>query len=125
MMAVDLRPWTLVHGASWLAGDGEVMPVPGFHEDWIRAHAELVEGAANVCEVVLRKGWISVTVYDGGYVELLVTDRSDPAVMARVERLLGSNRGAWTRALVMSMGEEGYWLYRPGDMDGSGSLTSS
>ncbi len=122
MTATDIRPWSLIHGASWLTEDGTVWAVPGFHEDWIREHAGLLDGAANVCEVVLGKRWISVTCYDEGYVELLVPDRADPSVMARVERLLTANRPAWSSVLVMSMCEEGYSLCKASDLGPDGKL---
>lgn len=119
----NLAAYSLIHGASWLAEDGTVYCVPGFHEEWIRTHADLVPGCSNVCEVVLRKGWISVAVFSEGYVELLVPNRRDPEVIARVERLLGANRGGWERVLVMSMDEEGYVTIRPADFPPEGRLS--
>jgi hypothetical protein len=117
-----LPPWSLVHGASWLTDSGEVLIVPGFHEEWIESHRELVGGCANVCEVVLRKSWISVAVYSEGYVELLAPRRGDADILARIERLLGSNPGKWRNVLVMFMDEEGYESLRPGDFGPDGKL---
>lgn len=114
----------LLHGASWLTGDEELIPVRGFHEDWIGAHRDLVGEAKNVCDVVLRLGWISVSVFSEGYVELLVPNRRDPVLRARIERLLRGNRGRWRRVLVMSMDEEGYASLRPEDLEEPGRLAA-
>jgi hypothetical protein len=116
------EPWTLIHGASWLTLEGQVFVVPGFHEEWIRDHPELVGGCRSVSEVVLRKSWISMAVYSEGYVELLVPRRGDAEVRRRVETLLARNRGLWKRVLVMSMDEEGYSTILPGDLDSQGRL---
>jgi hypothetical protein len=116
------QPWSLVHGASWLTAEGEVLVVPGFHEDWIQAHQDLVAGCRNVCEIVLRKSWISVAVFSEGYVELLAPSRRDPAVLDRIERLLGGNRGRWRQVLLMFMDEEGYEAIHPEDLDAEGRL---
>lgn len=107
----------LLRGASWLTDAGEVIPVPGFHEDWIRSHADLVGDCRNVCDVVLRRGWISVASFSEGYVELFVPDRRDAAVRDRVGRLLRGAAGRWSTALVMSMDEEGYVLLKPEDLE--------
>ena len=69
------EPFSLIHGASWLTPDGAVIPIPGFHEEWLREHEDLAEGARNACELVLRKRWVSVALFDGGYLELMVHDR--------------------------------------------------
>ena len=101
-------PFSLLHGASWLLPSGEVMAVPGFHEEWIAAHEELSGGARNVCELVLRKRWISVALFSEGYLELMVPDRRSEDVRHMLWELLSRNAGAWSKALVMSMDEEGY-----------------
>lgn len=121
----SLPPYSLPHGASWLDRDGSVYPIRGFHEAWLRENPELAEGCANVCEVVLRKGWISVSVFSEGYVELLVPNRRDPEVLARIGLLLGKNRRAWKKALVMSMDEEGYAMLGPEAVDEEGRFSES
>lgn len=115
-------PWSLVHGASWLTEGGGILVVPGFHEEWIAAHRDLVGDCANVCEVVLRRCWISVAVYSEGYVELLASRRCDRDIVGRIERLLAGNAGAWRNVLVMFMDEEGYESIKPGDFGPDGRL---
>jgi len=117
-------PWSLVHGASWLTEGGEILVVPGFHEEWIASHRDLVGDCANVCEVVLRKCWISVAVYSEGYVELLASRRCHPDIVGRIERLLAGNPGAWRNVLVMFMDEEGYESIRPGDFGPDGRIVA-
>ncbi len=119
---VRLPPYTLAHGASWLTREGDILVVPGFHEEWLREHADLTEGSRNVCELVLRKRWISVALFDGGYLELMVPDRDSPEVLAMLGELLRRNAGLWSQALVMSMDEEGYAILKPGDVADESAL---
>jgi hypothetical protein len=105
----------LLHGASWLTPEGEVYPIPGFHEEWLREHEDMAQGARNACELVLRKRWISVSLFDGGYLELMVADRHSEDVRRPLFALLSHNPSLWSKALVMSMDEEGYAMLEPGD----------
>ena len=114
--------WTLVAGASWLDEEGRGFPVRGFHEEWIAAHPELTGRFHNVCEVVLARRWISVTLYGGGYLELMVSDRHDPEVRARILRLLGPSRAEWEKALVIAMDEEGYEMLERSDLEDASAL---
>jgi hypothetical protein len=107
----------LLHGASWLLPSGEVLVVPGFHEEWIAEHEELAAGARNVCELVLRRRWVSVALFSEGYLELMVPDRRSKDVRRMIWELLSRNAGRWSRALVMSMDEEGYAMIVPGDLE--------
>jgi hypothetical protein len=121
----SLPPYSLPHGASWLDTDGSVYPISGFHEAWLRENPALAGDCRNVCEVVLKKGWISVSVFSEGYVELLVPNRRDPKVQSRIGLLLGKNRGAWKKALIMSMDEEGYSMLTPEAVDDAGHFLES
>lgn len=114
--------FALIHGASWLTPDGEVLPIPGFHEEWLRDHEELSEGARNVCELILRKRWISVSLFAGGYLELMVPDRHSEDVRRSLLELLSRNAALWTKALVMSMDEEGYAMLEGEDAVDAESL---
>ncbi len=118
-------PFVLAHGASWLLPSGEVLVVPGFHEEWLAEHADLADGARNVCELVLRKRWISVALFGGGYLELMVPDRRSGEVRLMLWELLSRNAGAWSKALVMSMDEEGYVLLEPADASDPRALAAS
>lgn len=112
---MSAAPYALIYGASWLGPAGEVIPIPGFHEEWLREHEDVAEGARNVSELILRKRWISVTLFAGGYLELMVPDRHSKDVRRAIFELLSHNAASWTKALVMSMDEEGYAMLEPCD----------
>ncbi len=117
--------FALLHGASWLTPDGEVHAVPGFHEEWLRRHEDIAEGARNVCELVLNKRWISVSLFDGGYLELMVPDRSSADIKAALLELLSRNSSSWKKALVMSMDEEGYVMLERSDAADAAALDAA
>ena len=114
----------LLYGASWLSPEGEVYPIAGFHQEWLDEHEDLAEGSRNVCELVLRKRWISVSLFAEGYLELMVADRHSPDVVRALFRLLSLNAGLWTKALVMSMDEEGYTMLEPRDLEDEAMFAS-
>jgi hypothetical protein len=116
-------PFSLVYGASWLLPSGEVLLVPGFHEEWLAAHPGLARGARNVCELILRERWISVALFGGGYLELMVPDRRSPEVRRMIWELLSRNAGSWSKVLVMSMDEEGYALLGSDDASDEAGLS--
>jgi hypothetical protein len=117
--------YELVHGASWLTPEGEVHVVPGFHEEWLREHEALAGGARNVCELVLSKRWISIALFEGGYLELMVPDRRSADVRTALRELLSRNASAWTKVLVMSMDEESYAMLSPPDAADEASLEAA
>lgn len=108
-------PWAWIRGAVWLLPGGSQILVPSFHDEWIRGHQDLVPGCANVCDVVLRKGWLSVVSYSQGYVEIMIDSRSrEDSVKLCVEHLR-KNLDEWRDALVMTMDAEGYIKLVPED----------
>ncbi|HSV56598.1 MAG TPA: hypothetical protein VLH39_05755 [Magnetospirillaceae bacterium] len=92
-----------------------MLPIPGFHDAWIRNHQDLVPGCANVCDVVIRRRWISVSVFSEGYVEIMVPSRVDSETLERCREFLARAVGKWTHALLMTMDEEGYVSLEPAD----------
>lgn len=110
----------LLAGASWVTREGEVLPVPGFHEAWIEAHRDLVGEATNVCEVILAKGWLSVALFGGGYVEVMIPSREDEGARALLFGLLSGRD--WKKALVIAMDGEGYAMLAPEDLADAASL---
>lgn len=121
----EVSPWTLIAGASWIELDGRVHRVPGFHEAWLAEHPELAKGARNVCELVLASRWISATLFGDGYLELMVHDRHDADLRARLFRLLSGAAGRWNKALVISMDEEGYVMLEARDAADEGLLAEA
>jgi hypothetical protein len=117
--------FSLAHGASWLTPDGDVYPVPGFHEEWLREHEDISNGARNVCEFILRTRWISVALFEGGYLELMVPDRRSADVKKLIYEFLSRNASVWAKALVMSMDEEGYAMLTPSDVTDVGAFEAA
>ncbi len=124
-MSSRIAPYALLHGASWLTLEGEILPVPGFHEEWLREHEDLAQGARNACELILRRRWLSLSLFDDGYLEVMVPDRSSGEVLRSVFELLSRNAGHWSKALVMSMDEEGYAMLSPADAADVASLAAA
>jgi len=104
-------------GAIWILPGGEILEIPGFHDDWIQKHQDLVPECANVCDVVLRMRWVSAVTYAKKYVELLIPSRSDKAAIETVISYLGLNLEHWDSALVMTMDEEGYFKVTAAEFD--------
>lgn len=115
-MPTSLAPYTLIHGASWLLPDGSIHIVKGFHEEWIQEHQDLAGDCANVCELVLKKGWISVAVFSGGYVELMIDDAAKGATLGLAREFLARNEGEWSSCLVMTLIGDGYAQVKPADI---------
>ncbi len=100
------------------------MIVPSFHDEWIRQHQDLVPGCANVCDVVLSKGWLSVVSYSQGYVEIMIDSRTNAESVSLCVEHLRRNLDEWRDALVMTMDAEGYIKLGPEDFIDSGTPES-
>jgi hypothetical protein len=104
-----------VSGAAWLLPDGTMEIVPGFHDEWIEKHQDMVPGCGNVVDVVMRLGWVSVVSYSQGYIEFIIRSRSDAESVRLCVEHLSRNQGKWRNALVMTLDEEGYVKLVPKD----------
>ncbi|MBU0934937.1 MAG: hypothetical protein KKI09_06360 [Spirochaetes bacterium] len=110
-------PFSWTAGAIWLLPDGTVIKIPGFHDEWIQANQELVPGCTNVCDVVIRKSWLSIVTYSEKYVEIMLPGREPAEFMERMLHYLGLNLQHWDNALVMTMEEEGYFKIENRDFE--------
>jgi len=110
-----LAPFEWARGAAWLFPDGSLAIVPGFHDEWIASHQEEAPGCANVADVVIRLGWLSVVSYSQGYVEFMIRSKADERSVHLCAEHLRRNLGKWENALVMTMDEEGYIKLTPAD----------
>jgi hypothetical protein len=111
-------PFRWVKGAAWLFPDGSLDIVPGFHDEWIAANQERAPGCANVADVVIKLGWLSVVSYSQGYVEFMIRSKTDSRSVELCAEHLRRNRADWQNALVMTMDEEGYIKLTPADFSG-------
>jgi hypothetical protein len=107
-MECRTEPFGFYHGACWMKLDGTMYIVPGFHDEWIQDHPELVGTDRTVSEMVVNKRWISVVVYSEGYVEFCIKDRKDCEVLSTLFDFLIKNKDKWINALIMPMEEEGF-----------------
>jgi hypothetical protein len=118
-------PYALLRGASWLSLDGDVVPVPSFHEKWIAEHPVESEGARNACELILKKRWISVVLFDKGYLELILPAIGAEDVRRTLFEFLSRNAPSWAKATIMSLDRPGYSLLVPADAASEESLAAA
>ena len=114
-------PFSWVKGAAWLFPDGTLDIVPGFHDEWITANQDLAPDCANVADVVIKLGWLSVVSYSQGYVEFMIRSKTDSRSVELCAEHLRRNLTDWQNALVMTMDEEGYIKLTPADFSGGTS----
>lgn len=117
--------YTLRRGASWLSMKGEVIPVPSFHEKWLADHPAEAEGARDVAELIRKKRWISVILFDEGYLELIVPERDAKDIRRTLFELLSRNALSWSKATVMAIDGLGYSLLGPSDVADEASLAAA
>jgi hypothetical protein len=98
----------LHNGATWMDLEGNIYVVPGFHDEWIQSHPELVGNVRSVPELIMNLRWISIVVYSKGYIELCINDVNDEEVVSLVYALLQKNIDNWSSVLIMPMVEEGF-----------------
>lgn len=117
-MATEARieAYSLLHGASWLSPEGQVVPVPSFHEKWLAQHPELSEGAESVFDFIRKKRWISVILMEKGSLELIISEIGAADIRLAIFTFLVQNRGLWTRATLMALDRDGYSLLFPSDI---------
>jgi hypothetical protein len=105
---METEPFSIYIGASWMDLDGMVYIVPGFHDEWIQSHPELVGSSKTVSDLISKKRWVSIVVYSGGYIEICINDINDTEVILLIHRFLSKNKGKWNTALIMPMVIEGF-----------------
>jgi len=97
--------YKLYEGASWMAPDGTVYPVPGFHVEWIKEHRELVDNCSTVAEVIQELEWISIVVFSKGYVEFHIKDYRINNISENLKTFLKLNIDLWDSVLIMTLSE--------------------
>lgn len=94
------NPFEISVGAWWVVPDGRTIAVPSFHESWLAAHPAIAGGALHTMDFVQKSGWLSVTQYSDGMLEVISRDILDPRQREALHRLLEVNKDAITKLVV-------------------------
>lgn len=113
----SLFPFAWTQGAIWLLPDGTIYTVPGFHDEWIAQHQDLVPNSTNVSDVILTYHWISVVTYAKNYIEVMIDSRKNMLSIDTAITYLGLNLEKWETALFMAMQEDYYEKISVGDFN--------
>ncbi|GEM_PF-1564776 len=109
-------PFSFHSGASWMTLDGTIYIVPGFHEEWIRKHQDIVGPYRTVAEVIENLRWLSIVVYSNGYLEVCINDQYDSEVRQVLWQYLSHNRGRWREVMIMPFHSQGFIQFGAGDV---------
>lgn len=94
------KPFEIATGAWWIVADGRTIAVPSFHESWLSAHPAIAGGALHTVDFVQKSGWLSVTLYTEGMLEVITRDVMDPRQREAIHRLLEVNENAVRKLVV-------------------------
>ncbi len=115
-------PFEIGEGAWWVVPDGRTIAVPSFHESWLAAHPAIAGDAKNTIEFVKKSGWLSVTLYSGGMVEIISRDQNDPRQRQAILQLLARNRPILSRAVIFVPAFDGCLTLGPELLDDSARI---
>jgi hypothetical protein len=94
------KPFEISTGAWWVVPDGRTIAVPSFHESWLAAHPAIAGGALHTVDFVQKSGWLSVTQYSDGMLEVISRDIVDLRQREALRMLLDVNKGAIKKLVV-------------------------
>ncbi len=94
------KPFEINTGAWWIVPDGRTIAVPSFHETWLAAHPAIAGGALHTVDFVQKSGWLSVTLYTEGMLEVITRDAQDQRQREAIRQLLAVN-GTEIKKLVV------------------------
>jgi len=86
------KPFEISTGAWWVVVDGRTIAVPSFHESWLASHPGIAGGALHTIDFVEKSGWLSVTLYSEGLIEVISRDILDNRQREALKQLLEINR---------------------------------
>ena len=95
---------------------GTIYIVPGFHEEWIRKHQDIVGPHRTVAEVIENLRWLSIVVYSNGYLEICMNDQYDTEVREVLWGYLQHNRGRWRDVMIMPFHSQGFIQFSAEDV---------
>ncbi|MCF7928505.1 MAG: hypothetical protein K9L68_05995 [Spirochaetales bacterium] len=108
--------YQLVLGASWMTLTGDVYLVPGFHIEWLKKYQDEVGAYSSVAELILDKRWISLMLYNRGYLEVYINSVHDQEVAAALWKLLYVNSSVWSQLLIIALEEDRYVHFNKNDV---------
>lgn len=94
------KPFEISTGAWWIVADGRTIAVPSFHESWLSAHPAIAGGALHTVDFVQKSGWLSVTLYTEGLLEIITRDAADPRQREAIRQLLAVNAASVKKLVV-------------------------
>jgi hypothetical protein len=94
------KPFEISTGAWWVVPDGRTIAVPSFHESWLAAHPAIAGGALHTVDFVQKSGWLSVTQYSDGMLEVISRDILDLRQREALRMLLEVNKSAIKKLVV-------------------------
>lgn len=94
------KPFEIATGAWWVVADGRTIAVPSFHESWLAAHPAIAGGALHTVDFVQKSGWLSVTLYTEGMLEVISRDIQDGRQREALRKLLEINAKAIKKLVV-------------------------
>ncbi len=112
-------------GASWMTLTGTIYIVPGFHEEWIRKHQDIVGPHKTVAEVIENLRWVSIVVYSNGYLEICINDQYDTEVREVLWQYLSHNAGRWKEVMIMPFHSQGFIQFNSDDVDDLGEFNKA
>lgn len=94
------KPFEILTGAWWVVPDGRTIAVSSFHESWLASHPTIAGGALHTVDFVQKSGWLSVTLYSEGMLEVISRDILDARQREALRRLLEMNADAIKKLVV-------------------------
>jgi len=94
------KPFEISTGAWWIVPDGRTIGISSFHESWLASHPAIAGGALHTVDFVQKSGWLSVTLYSEGMLEVISRDVLDTRQREALRKLLEVNEGAIKKLVV-------------------------
>jgi len=101
------KPFEIAMGAWWIVPDGRTIAVPSFHESWLASHPAIAGGCLHTVDFVQKSGWLSVTLYSEGMIEIISRDISDARQREAIHQLFEMNKSLIKKIVVFQPSIEG------------------
>jgi hypothetical protein len=101
------KPFEIAMGAWWIVPDGRTIAVPSFHESWLASHPAIASGCLHTVDFVQKSGWLSVTLYSEGMIEIISRDIRDARQREAIHQLFEMNKSLIKKIVVFQPSIEG------------------